>query len=430
MGSVFIRPHGAPRLRRAVCQFCERTKRTEAVSYSTLQRAPLRNALQHPTRHASNTPLRQDYVHLLASDSSIVKPLQIPRRLLSSTPDITTSLAEIKEKSEALRRSDTAAPEEAVIALLQQCLHHVESFLKVQELHETENSNPAPKVTATKSTAASSLLGLDEKQATPGKLRIPKVESRVVDSISQISTELLVDEKVFISPEVLELYTKIHVLLKRADYLPQIFSLYANKPIPEANTSPIKFRQQNPNSLKNAISSKLANEALEIALEQKNLSLALAIIDTTFCAPAFTRAKLLKNAAVPLAGLATAPLASYVVATWAANMQNTMDESLATGITFTATLAYIGFTSSVGIIAVATSNDQMERVSWAPGIPLRHRWLREEERGALDRVAMAWGFRDPYRRGEEEGEEWESLREFIGMRGMILDRTELMEGMQ
>jgi hypothetical protein len=33
-------------------------------------------------------------------------------------------------------------------------------------------------------------------------------------------------------------------------------------------------------------------------------------------------------------------------------------------------------------------------------------------------------------RGEEVGEEWESLREFIGMRGMILDKTELMEGME
>ncbi|KAF3393651.1 hypothetical protein DPV78_009681 [Talaromyces pinophilus] len=431
MGSVFIRPQGVPKLRRAVCQFCEYSKRTETVSYSTLQRAPLRNALKHPTRHISNTQLRHDYAQLLASRPSAVKPLQFSRRLLSSTPDVEASLIEIKEKSEALRRSDKAAPEEAVVALLQRCLHTVESFLKAQELNEKENSNPTPAVTAKKSTAASSLLGLDEKHATPGKSRIPKkTEHRIEDSISQLSTELLLDEKVFISPEVLELYTKIHVLLKRADYLPQIFSLYANKPIPEANTSPIRFRQQNPNGLKNAISSKLANEALEIALEQKNLSLALAIIDTTFCAPAFTRAKLLKNAAVPLAGLATAPLASYVVATWAANMQNTMDESLATGITFTATLAYIGFTSSVGIIAVATSNDQMERVSWAPGIPLRHRWLREEERGALDRVAMAWGFKDPYRRGEEEGEEWESLREFIGMRGMILDRTELMEGMQ
>jgi hypothetical protein len=72
----------------------------------------------------------------------------------------------------------------------------------------------------------------------------------------------------------------------------------------------------------------------------------------------------------------------------------------------------------------------MERVVWQSGVPLRHRWLREEERAALDRVAVAWGFKDIYMRGEEEGEEWDSLREFIGMRGMILDKTDLMPGMQ
>ena len=84
----------------------------------------------------------------------------------------------------------------------------------------------------------------------------------------------------------------------------------------------------------------------------------------------------------------------------------------------------------MAVLAITTANDQMERVVWLPGIPLRHRWLREEERAAMDKVAVAWGFKDPWMRGEETGEEWESLREFIGMRGMILDKTDLMEGMQ
>jgi hypothetical protein len=82
------------------------------------------------------------------------------------------------------------------------------------------------------------------------------------------------------------------------------------------------------------------------------------------------------------------------------------------------------------MVAITTANDQMERVVWAQGVPLRYRWLREEERAALDKVAVAWGFKEPWKRGEEEGQEWESLREFIGMRGMILDKSELMEGME
>ncbi|OKL60251.1 hypothetical protein UA08_04583 [Talaromyces atroroseus] len=416
MGTVFIRPQGAHKMRRAVCQFCESPKRSQAVSYSSLQRPSLRQALQEPACHASNTQFEKDFTQALAPRPFVARSLE-PRRLASSISNAKSTLSGIKEKCESIQQSDKAASEEDVVALLQQCLHIVESFVKIQEPHEKEKSN-----------ATSSLLDLEEKA---GKKRMPKKEERrTVDVISQLATELLLDDKVFISADVLELYTKIQVLLKRADYFPQIFSMYANKPIPEANTSPVQFRQQNPKDIKNAVPSDLANSALDIALEQKNLSLALAIIDTSFCAPAFNKAKLFKKAALPITGLATAPLASYVVATWAANMQNTMDPSMATGIAFTATLAYMGFTSSVGVIAIATSNDQMERVTWAPGIPLRHRWLREEERGALDRVAVAWGFKNPWKRGEEEGEEWDSLREFIGMRGMILDKTELMEGME
>ncbi|KAI5301299.1 hypothetical protein KEM56_001835 [Ascosphaera pollenicola] len=72
----------------------------------------------------------------------------------------------------------------------------------------------------------------------------------------------------------------------------------------------------------------------------------------------------------------------------------------------------------------------MNRVVWMPGTPLRERWLREKERAALDRIASAWGFKDVTRRGEEEGEDWEALREIIGLRGMVLDKTDLMDGME
>ncbi|KAK4999516.1 hypothetical protein LTR16_006973, partial [Cryomyces antarcticus] len=109
---------------------------------------------------------------------------------------------------------------------------------------------------------------------------------------------------------------------------------------------------------------------------------------------------------------------------------STMDPSHATGLAFAGILTYIGATATVGAVAVTTSNDQMDRVTWATGMPLRERWIREEERAAIDRVAGAWGFADAGRRGEEEGAEWEGLREWIGVRGMVLDRVELMEGME
>lgn len=103
---------------------------------------------------------------------------------------------------------------------------------------------------------------------------------------------------------------------------------------------------------------------------------------------------------------------------------------MATNVAFAGILAYVGFTATIGMVAVTTANDQMDRVTWATGMPLRERWLKEEERAALDRVAGAWGFKETWRRGEEEGREWEELREWIGRRGMVLDRVELMEGME
>jgi len=69
-------------------------------------------------------------------------------------------------------------------------------------------------------------------------------------------------------------------------------------------------------------------------------------------------------------------------------------------------------------------------VSWHSGYRLRDRWLHEETRLYFDRVAMAWGFKEKWRRGEEQGEEWEALREFLGVKGMVLDRTSLLEGME
>jgi hypothetical protein len=107
-----------------------------------------------------------------------------------------------------------------------------------------------------------------------------------------------------------------------------------------------------------------------------------------------------------------------------------MDSAMATNVAFAGILAYVGFTATIGVVAVTTANDQMDRVTWAQGMPLRERWIREDERAAIDRIASAWGFREVWRRGEEEGEDWDNLREWVGRRGMILDRVELMEGME
>jgi len=106
-----------------------------------------------------------------------------------------------------------------------------------------------------------------------------------------------------------------------------------------------------------------------------------------------------------------------------------MDQASATGIAFAAILAYVAFTGTIGVVVVTTANDQMRRVTWLPGMPLRQRWLREEERAALDKVACAFGFQEQHRWGEENGPEFQALRNYIFTRSMVLDAVELMPGM-
>ncbi|KAJ6109395.1 hypothetical protein N7486_001630 [Penicillium sp. IBT 16267x] len=415
MKRVALRAQRGSRSQGLVCHFCQ---------FSSAKRLPFpRLPATTQSRSSNNIPALQSprtYIR-----SPLFYRLQNSRTFASESVNVGSAIQKVEQEASALHQSDQVPSNQAVVELLAKCQKIAESLVS------RENDKPEGSAND-EGNATSSLLDMEEKSTKPTQQAKSSLnlDPRLADKISRITTDLLKDEKVFITPEALESYTKTQTLLERAEHFPEIFHMYANKPVPEEGSSPVKFLKANPKSINSAVPAELANMALNVAIAQKNLSLVLAIIDNTFCAPAFPRAKVFKKASVPLIGLAAAPAACYALATWAATFQNTMDPSTATGIAFAASLAYVGGTSSLGIMAITTANDQMERVVWLSGIPLRQRWLREEERAAMDRVAVAWGFKDPYMRGEEVGEEWESLREFIGMRGMVLDKTELMAGMQ
>ncbi|OAX80166.1 hypothetical protein ACJ72_05511 [Emergomyces africanus] len=371
----------------------------------------------------------------------------IARRFASGVPGteahgkLEAMLREVLKEYNSITTSPRIPSDEAVGQFLQRC----SELVKIAASNNyTATPPPAPRPD---NNATSSLLDLDVEngggngntaaavQTTPKKptrtpSKKPSLQNKIVIEISSMLNEFLRNPKIFISPDVLRQYTLMQAQLKQAEHFPEIFSLYATKPIPNDNGSNITYRKPNPKTVKNAIPQELANIALDTAIEKKNLPLCLAIIDESFCKPAYYRSKIFRKAALPLAGLATAPTAAYAAASYISTLQTAMEPNTALWMSFSAILAYIGFTSSIGMVAITTANDQMMRVVWIPGMPLRERWLREEERAAMDKVAVAWGFKDPGRIGEEEGEEWESLREFIGMRGMILDKTDLMEGME
>ena len=238
------------------------------------------------------------------------------------------------------------------------------------------------------------------------------------------------DPKVFMTQRLLELYTRTQNVLGQPQSFPHIFDLYASKPIPEPRTFPIKFRNPNIRSPSAAVSLPLAQSALNAAIEAKDLALCLNIIETSVCAPAFRRAKFIRKALLPLTAIALSPLAAYNIAWQMCKDSDLVDPQTLTNYATVGIIAYLGFTITIGFVALTTANDQMDRITWIPGTPLSERWNREEERALLDRVAGAWGLKNPEKRGSEEGKEWEELRNWAFGRGMYLDKPELMEGME
>ncbi|MCJ1407046.1 hypothetical protein MMC19_001116 [Ptychographa xylographoides] len=287
-----------------------------------------------------------------------------------------------------------------------------------------------------KATPAMDLLFLDENDETSRAsakstaVLATAVREEAVEKLSFAAYKIVKSLKVFLTPKLLETYVDVQSLLARPETLSQVFILYAHKPIPKLGTSPIQYTAVRPSSLASAIPLKIANRALTAAIEAKNLPLCLDIISSTVCAAPFRRSKVFKKAVIPILGFSLAPLAAYTLASQISVYQDTMTPEMATNVAFAGILAYVGLTGTIGVVALTTANDQMDRVTWATGTPLRERWLREEERAMIDRVAGAWGFKETWRRGEEEGQDWVALREFTGLRGMVLDRVELMEGME
>ncbi|KAE9376960.1 hypothetical protein N431DRAFT_436203 [Stipitochalara longipes BDJ] len=282
-----------------------------------------------------------------------------------------------------------------------------------------------------KNGATSALLSLDESSAKKISVnKLPPALQRMADQLSSFAYFIIKHPLVFITPAALEMYVEIQATLGKSQTFPEVFHLYASKPIPRAGTSPIKYTEQNPNKVANAISIPVADRALQTAINSKQLVVAMDIIECAYTTKAFRRAKFIRKGLLPATGVAVAPAAAYTIASQLAILQTTMDSAMATNVAFAGILAYVGFTATIGVVAVTTANDQMDRVTWAPGVPLRERWMREEERAAIDKIAGAWGFRESWRRGEEEGEDWDVLREWIGRKSMMLDRVELMEGME
>ncbi|KAI9699079.1 MAG: hypothetical protein M1836_003268 [Candelina mexicana] len=414
------------RQRASFCQFCEHL----ASSPKPLRRS----ALAVPSfqrRHPPHTRVATRPASVKAHN----KPFRAPPKQTSTAPEAvhkTAADAELEfaqDKGQAILTSDSIPTEDAVLDAL-----HSYEILARRLIGGSEAAAPIP---GDERTPASALLSLDEKStkppspsSSPPAQPRPQTGQKAIDALSDLAARVIRHPNVFITPKILASYIDVQSLLQRPEIFAEVFELYATKPVPQPNTSPVRYTTPNPRKVQSAIPTAIANAALTSAINTKNLPLAVQIIESSFCTPAYRRSKFMRKALLPLTGFALTPVAAYTVASQLSHYQDTMDPAMATNLAFVGILSYVVFTATIGVVAVTTANDQMNRVTWTTGLPLRERWMREEERAAIDKVASAWGFKEVERRGEEEGEEWEALREWIGLRGMVLDRVELMDGME
>ncbi|KAL8997250.1 MAG: hypothetical protein Q9169_003443 [Polycauliona sp. 2 TL-2023] len=348
---------------------------------------------------------------------------------LSASPSISSTLDnEILGRARTVLQSSTVPETAEVEEIFQAC----EVFARLI----SEETQPLPQAITDQTSSASNLLSLEENQDDSAArdqadaVLTGPVKNAAAQLISSTAYKMITEPKVYITPKLLLAYVTVQSLLNRPRSFPEVFQLYASKPLPKANTTPVEFTTPNPSNPTAHVPLPVADIALSAGIKIKDLPLCFDIIDYSVCARASQYHRFLRRALVPISGAVLAPFAVYKLASELAIYLQNMDAAVATDVLFAGILAYVGFTATIGVVAVTTSNDQMDRVTWASGTPLRERWMREEERMLIDRVAGAWGFQQRSRRGEEEGLDWEALREWIGMRGMILDRTELMDGME
>lgn len=322
--------------------------------------------------------------------------------------------------SSVLQTEDGKLPEE------QRILYVFEQYEQIASSLLDPRKRSSARTSRADTTATSALLGSVNAKQQPHFI----TRKLVLSAISDAAYAIVKHPTVFITPAVLKAYVELQSLLSQPQFFPEVFDLYARKPVPKANTAPVQYAAASPDKVSAAVPVNTADSALTAAIKAHDLFLAMEVIDTTYRTPAFKKSKTLRRAFIPMAGLAVAPAAAYTLSQQYSAWQTSMDPQMATGIAFAGIMTYVSAVSMVGYVAVTTANDQMDRVTWAQGVPLWERWIREEERAAIDRVAGAWGFQEREKRGEEEGEEWNMLREMVGMRGMMLDRVELMDGME
>lgn len=373
-------------------------------------------------------PLSPPYGFIRTAARPLHQPLRTFAYSASSKPSI--SVSPVKHAEDAVQRLVDQEPvpaDEQVTETLKTieaaalALHH--QPIPERPVEREPDGSPT-----------SAILSMNSRsKVKPPAQRSTSTTAGESESLSYLAYRLLKHPRVFISPTAIDLYVTIQTMLSRPDSIPEMFNLYATKPQPQlSKTKSMDVTYESPKSdaAASAIPAQAANLALDAAIQIRNLPLALSVIATSFERTAFRKNKFVRKGLPPVLGAGLTPIAAWTLAANMSHIQTGLPEETFTQIAFAGMATYAAAVGTIGYVALTSANDQMRRVTWAVGMPLRERWLREDERAAADRVACAWGFKETGRWGEEEGQNWEQLKEWIGVRGMVLDKVGLMEGME
>lgn len=343
---------------------------------------------------------------------------------------VKAKLAEVEAQMRAIYNSPKVETEDTILRVLDELEDVARQAIAIR------SRQPLPaKAPIRQSSAGAILSGLSGDEN--GKASKIKTKSKALGLdalptpayLSKLAEGFIKHDKVFISANVLGLYIHLQRLLARPKTIPEALYLYANKPVPVEGSSPPTFTKPSPKSAKQAVPADLADDALTAAIEAKDLPLALAVVDHTYRTPAWRRHRFITKLGVPSVLAALTPLTIYMIAQEMSVYSGFIDPWTFKIYAFAGISTYVLCTGTLGFVALTTWNDHHDRVVWRPGVPLLDRYMREDERAALDRIACAWGFKEIWRRGDEEGDEWEGLRQWILLRGMVLDKPDLMHGM-
>jgi hypothetical protein len=426
---------------RPVCQLCDflalRPQHRRAFLSTSALRSPSTTSTT-PTRRQHTPPAVALALARLSARRHVASAATAAAA--DSAQDTSTSISDriaaLKEQLAAVERQIQAIYASNKVeaeSVILEALDGLDSI--AQQAIAIRSRQPTPaKPSIHQSSAGAILSGLtgdDDSSAVVQKTRQRPLSLNELPSptyLSKLAEGLLRHPTVFISPDVLAVYIHLQRLLARPRSIPEILYLYANKPVPVQGSSPPKFSKPSPSAAKQAIPADLAHDALTAAIDAKDLSLALNVVDHTYRAPAWRRHRIITKLGTPGALVAIAPLALYMIAQELSVYSGFIDPFTYKIYAFAGMSTYALCTGTLGFVALTTYNDDHDRVVWRPGVPLLDRYLRADERAALDRIACAWGFKEEWKRGDEEGDDWEGLRQWILLRGMVLDKPDLLPG--